>query len=103
MSTNPVPNFYSPQGKTIQLRLLRAELRAGPRWRWFGKRGWWLHCSLFHEQDGTLHIRRFVTTLSEACTMLNIHQDDWTWLPMLSQEACDKQSQQQEYVPFLMF
>jgi len=103
MSTNSLPNFHSLQASTIQQRLLRAELRAGRRWNWCGKRGWWLQCSLLHEQDGAFHMRRFVATVSEACTLLNIHEDDWTWQQVLPQEACDKQSQQQEYVPFLMF
>jgi len=103
MSTDSLPNFYSLQAKTIQLRLLRAELHEDRRWKWCGKRGWWLHCSLLHEQGGALHLRRFVATVSEACAMLNIHEDDWTWLPALPQEAGEKQSKQQEYVPFLMF
>ncbi len=103
MSTNSLPNFHSLQARTIQQRLLRAELRAGRRWNWCGNRGWWLHCSLLHEQDGAFHMRRFVATVSEACTLLNIHEDDWTRQQVLPQEAYDKQSQQQEYVPFLMF
>jgi hypothetical protein len=48
-------------------------------------------------------MRRFVATLSEACTLLNIHEDDWTWQPVALKAACDKPSQQQAYVPFLMF
>ncbi len=100
--TNSVP-LALLQAKTIQPRLLRAELCAGRRWKWCGKRGWWLHCSLLHEQAGTWYMRRFVATLSEACALLNIYEDDWTWQPVLPQEACDKQSQQQENVPFLMF
>ena len=103
MSINSLPSFHSLQAKTIQLRLLRAELRTGRRWNWWGKRGWWLHCSLLHEQDGACHMRRFVATVSEASAFLNIHEDDWTWHPVVPQEACDKQSQQQKYVPFLMF
>ena len=103
MSTNSLPNIHSLQAKTIQQRLLRAELRAGRRWNWCGKRGWWLHCSLLHEQDGTFHMRRFVPTVSEGCTLLNIHEEDWIWQSVLPQETCDKQSQQHEYVPFLMF
>lgn len=41
------------QVKTIQVRPVRTELRAGRRWKWWGKRGWWLRCSLLHEQRGT--------------------------------------------------
>ena len=89
--------------KTIQMRPVRAELRAGRRWKGWGKRGWWLHCSLLHEQRSTWHIRRFVTTLSEACALLNVREDDWTWQPVSSEEVPSKDFQQQEHVPFLMF
>ena len=100
--TNSVP-LALLQAKMIQPMPLRAELRAGRRWNWCGKWGWWLHCSLLHEQAGTWYMRRFVATLSEVCTLLNIHEDDWTWQTALLQEACDKQSQQQAHVPFLMY
>ena len=91
------------QAKTIQLRPVRAELRSGRRWKWCGKRGWWLYCSLLHEQQGIYHIRRFVATFYEACALLNIHEDDWTWQQASPEETNDRESQQQEYIPFLMF
>jgi hypothetical protein len=91
------------QAKTIQLRPVRTELRAGRRWKWCGNRGWWLYCSLLHEQSGAWQVRRFVATLSEASSLLNVHEDDWTWQPVSAEKASDKESQQQEYVPFLMF
>jgi hypothetical protein len=90
------------RAKTLQLRPVGAELRAGRRWKWWGKRGWWLHCSLLHEQSGTWQIRRFAATLSEACALLNVYEDDWTWQPESVEEVSDKESQQKEYVPFLM-
>jgi hypothetical protein len=89
--------------KTIQVRLVRAELRAGRRWKWWGRRGWWLHCSLLHGQPVTWHICRFVATLAEACALLNIQEDDWTWQAASPEEVRDKESQQKKYVPFLMF
>ena len=91
------------QARTIQVRLMRAELRPGRRWNWCGKRGWWLHCCLLNDQDGTWGLRRFVATVSEACTFLNIQQDDWEWQKVVSRPASNKSSQQQDYVPFLMF
>lgn len=100
--TNSVPRARL-QAKTIQPRLLRAELRAGRRWNWCGTRGWWLHCCLLQEQGGTWHLRRFVTTLAQACTFLNIQEEDWTWQEVAPKPAGDKSSQQQAYVPFLMF
>lgn len=100
--TNSMP-LALLQARTIQQRLLRAELRAGRRWNWCGKRGWWLRCSFSHEQSGTWHMRRFVATLSEACMFLNIQEDDWIWQPVTPQEEGDKPSQPQEYMPFLMF
>jgi len=86
--------------KMIQPRLLRAELRAGRRWTWCGKRGWWLHCSLLNEQDDTWRLCRFVATVSEACTFLNIQEEDWTWQEGAPKPADEKQ---QTHVPFLMF
>ena len=91
------------QAKTVQPRLLRAELRASRRWNWFGKQGWWLHCSLLNTHNGPWHMRRFVATLPEACTILGIHEDDWTWQEVAPKATCDRPSQQQAYVPFLMF
>jgi hypothetical protein len=88
--------------KTIQVRPVRAELYAGRRWKWWGKRGWWLHCSLLHEQGGTWHIRRFVATLGEACALLYIQEDDWAWQAAPPREAPEKEPKQ-EYIPFLMF
>jgi hypothetical protein len=102
VKTNSVPPALL-QAKTIQQRLLHAELRAGRRWNWCGKRGWWLLCSLLHEQCGAWHMCRFVATVSEACALLNIQEEDWTWQPVVPKTACDRQSQQPEYVPFLMF
>ncbi len=89
--------------KTIQVRPVRAELYAGRRWKWWGKRGWWLHCSLLHEQSSTWHARRFVATLSEACALLRVQEDDWSWQAVSPEEALDKDSQRQEYIPFMMF
>jgi hypothetical protein len=100
--TNSMP-WVRLQAKTIQPRLLRAELHAGRRWNWCGKRGWWLHCSLLNEQDGTWHLHRFVTTLTEACTFLNIQEEDWTWQAVAPKPADDRLSRQQTYLPFLMF
>ena len=89
--------------KTIQVRPVRTELRAGRRWKWWGKQGWWLHCSLLHEQRGTWHICRFVATVGEACALLHIQEDDWSWQAVSSEGELGRQSQRQEYVPFLMF
>jgi hypothetical protein len=91
------------QAKTIQVRPVRAELRAGRRWKWWGKRGWWLRCSLLHERKGMWRARHFVATFAEACVLLNAHEDDWIWQPVSPEEAGDREPQQQEYVPFLMF
>lgn len=88
------------QARTLQPRLLRFELRAGRRWTWCGKWGWWLHCSLLNEQDRIWHTRWFVATVAEACAFLNIQKDDWNWQEVAPKPACDKQ---QEYIPFLMF
>ena len=54
-------------------------------------------------EDGTWHLRRFVATVSEACTFLNIQEEAWTWQEGALKPAGDKSSQQQVYVPFLMF
>jgi hypothetical protein len=89
--------------KTIQLRPVRAELRAGRRWKWWGKRGWWLHCTLLHEQHVIWHVCRFVATLAEASAFLNVHEEDWSWQAASSEEADGNEDQQQGYVPFLMF
>ena len=86
------------QARTIQPKLLCADLRAGRRWHWWGRRGWWLHCALVNAQGQTWHLRRFVAAVSEACAFLNIQQEDWTW-----QGVAPGPDQQQEYVPFLMF
>jgi hypothetical protein len=91
------------QAKTIQVRSVRAELRAGRRWKWWGKQGWWLHCSLLHEQKGMWRVRHFVATFAEACVLLNVHEDDWTWQPVSPEEADAREPQQQGYAPFLMF
>jgi len=100
--TNCVPRARL-LAKTIQPMLLRVDLRAGRRWHWCGKRGWWLHCCLLQEQGSTWHLRRFVATVPEACTFLNIQEEDWTWQEVAPEPACGNPSQQQAYVPFLMF
>ena len=91
------------RAKTIQMRPMRAELHTGRRWKWCGRWGWWLHCTLLHEQRGIWDVRRFVTNLDEACALLNIDADDWTWQPVLTEEVGDKESLWREYTPFLMF
>jgi hypothetical protein len=68
--------------ETIKQRRLRAELRPGRRWIWWGKRGWWLRCFLLHDQHESWHRHRFVTTVAEACTWLHVQADDWTWRPV---------------------
>lgn len=87
----------------IQSRLLRAELRPGRRWNWCGKRGWLLYCSLLNERGDAWHLCRFVATVSEACAFLDIQEDSWDWQPVAPKPVCDKSSQQQASVPFLMF
>ena len=86
--------------KTIKHRRLCAELRPGRRWTWRGKRGWWLHCFPLHEQDGSWHKRRFVATLADACTLLHVHADDWTWQPVARSELCDHVTKQPPSVLF---
>jgi len=85
---------------TIKQRRLCAELRPGRRWTWLGKRGWWLRCFPLHEQGGSWHKRRFVATLAEACTLLHVHTDDWTWQPVARSELCDQESKQPSSVLF---
>lgn len=91
------------QAKTIQSRVLRAALCPGRRWTWCGKRGWWLHCWLLDEQEGTWHTRRFVASVAEACAMLHIHEEDWTWQPAVLKEAYDQPPEPQASGVFPLF
>jgi hypothetical protein len=86
--------------KTSKQQRLHAELRPGRRWTRWGKRGWWLRCFPFLEQGGSWHKRRFVATLAEACTLLHVHADDWTWQPVARSKPCDQESKRPPSVLF---
>ena len=59
--------------------------------------------ALFPVARTAWHLSRFVATVSEACALLHIQEDDWNWQKVAPEEALDKESQRQECVPLRMF
>jgi hypothetical protein len=96
----PLARLYDT---TIQPQFLRAELRPGRRWIWWGKRGWWLRRFLLNVQDGSWHKRSFVATVAEACRLLQVQEEDWTWRPAVLKESWDQPPEPQAPGVFPMF
>lgn len=70
-------------GRTLAVSvcpLVEVEARRGRRWGWFGRKGWWIHLSLFHGW----HMRKFVHTLAEAGGIF--FKDDPDVLPWFHEE-----------------
>lgn len=68
---------YDGQTLSVDIRpLVQVEARRGRRWKWFGKRGWWIQLCLFHGW----HTKKFVASLSEAGIFLKYDPDYLPWL-----------------------
>lgn len=68
---------YDGRTLAVSVRpLVQIEACRGRRWRWFGPKGWWIHLYLFHGW----HIKRFVSSLSDAGVFLKHDPDHLPWV-----------------------
>ncbi len=86
---------------------VQIEARRGRRWRWCGRKGWWVHLYLFRGW----HVKKFVSTLAEAGVFLKYDPDELPWLeserqpPKRSEPAQPAPSPSSRWnsVPFSLF
>lgn len=55
---------------------IQVEAHRGRRWRWFGRKGWWVYLSLFRNWQS----KKFVLTLAEAGVFLKYDPDALPWI-----------------------
>lgn len=67
---------------------VQVEARRGRRWRWFGRKGWWVHLSLFRNWQS----KKFVLTLAEAGVFLKYDPDSLPWIEEKSAFSSHHQS-----------
>jgi hypothetical protein len=75
----PEDEIIRYDGRTLAVitcPVVQVEAQRGRRWRWFGKRGWWVNLHFFHGWKS----RKFVLTLAEAGVFLKHDPDQLPWL-----------------------